>query len=534
MSRDESRRRAAAEIERVGLARAGERRVAHYSQGMRQRLGIAQALLGRPSYVLLDEPTNGLDPEGIAEVRALVRRLVRDEGMSVLVSSHQLHELTGLCNRVAILDRGRLLVESATEELLALGGSRYELATLDPEIARAVLGELSIAIARETSAPRGERDLERSITELELSLDERDAPRIASELVRAGARIASFAPARATLEEIYLRFARAGREGAASKSSDARGENARASQDAITVANAPAERRAPARPIAALFGYDVRRIGARAGVAILLALPALLGAGAIAWRAKQSRADASAVGSAQLFSATDVTAFEGVGIALQAGLPLLAFVALGLGSQSISSELASGTLRNVVLRPVLRWQVVVGKALAAVCAVLAGYAVLALAAIAAARACFAFGDVSEILPNGARFALVPARELWPALWSALAAPLVPLCAFACVGLFAGTIARSAAGGLALALCAGVGLDLSRAVARAFDLEGGLLSAYLPSPLGDTSPIRAFVEMSQGISNARFEHAATAEIVPLAWLAASVLFAIAIFARRSIP
>ena len=86
----------------------------------------------------------------------------------------------------------------------------------------------------------------------------------------------------------------------------------------------------------------------------------------------------------------------------------------------------------------------------------------------------------------------------------------------------------------MALCAGVALDLARVVARAFDVEGGLLSAYLPSPLGDTSPMHAFVEMSQGISNTHFDYARTLYSVPAAWIAVCMLLAIATLARRSVP
>jgi ABC-2 type transport system ATP-binding protein len=513
-SRSAARVEAAREIERVGLDHAAERRVQGYSQGMRQRLGIAQALLGKPAYVLLDEPTNGLDPEGIADMRALVGRLVRDEKLTVVVSSHQLHELTGLCNRIAVLRRGRVLIEEETAKLLAGDGARYRLETPDAAEARSVLERGAIRVeARADGA-------------LDLALNSADAPRVAGELVRAGVRIASFAPHGATLEEIYLRLAH-GEQTVKSAPVDATRN--------VDAADArPLERRAPPRPVAMLFGYETRRLAGRFAVALFALLPALLAAAAVLWRNAQARADVKQVEGAQLFSATAVTAFEGVGVALQAGLPLLAFVALGVASQSVSSELSSGTLRNVLLRPIRRWQVAVGKALACACAVVASYAMLVGCALLVARACFEFTDVAEILPNGARYPLVRASELWPVLRATLAAPLLPLVAYTSLGFLAGTVARTAAGGLALALCAGVGLDLARVVARAFDVEGGLLSAYVPSPLGDTSPMHAFVEMSQGISNTHFDYARTLYSVPAAWIAVCMLLAVATLARRSVP
>jgi ABC-type transport system involved in multi-copper enzyme maturation permease subunit len=437
------------------------------------------------------------------------------------------------------------VIEQETETLLAQNRGRYRLATPDTALAREVLARSSVGIE------------ERGEGVLDLDLDATQAPRAATELVRAGVRLTSFAPENATLEEIYLRLARgrpagnvvageiasarvdAVAERTGSKSSGATAHTSATAQatapsGAPATTQAPSVRRAPARPLSRVYGYETRRLAVRIGLVLLLVLPAILAASAVAWRSSQAHADARDIAGQKLFSATDVTAFEGVGLAIQAGVPLLAFLVLGIASQSISSELSGGTLRNVLLRPVLRWQVVLGKACACLSIAACGYVLLALAALASARASFEFTDVSEILPNGARFALVPASELWPALWSALAAPVLPLCAYTLLGLLAGTIVRSAAGGLALALFLGVGLDLARIVARAFGVESLLLSAYLPSPLGDTSSIRVFVETAQGISNAHFDFARTAYVVPIAWLCASLVLSILVLGRRSIP
>ncbi|MHC4860194.1 MAG: ABC transporter ATP-binding protein, partial [Planctomycetota bacterium] len=112
LSRRDAAREADRLLEAVGLAADGGRRVGGYSQGMRQRLGIARAIFGDPELLLLDEPMNGLDPEGIEEMRRLLVRLTEEEGKTVLLSSHQLHEVAGICNRIGILRRGRLLVEA--------------------------------------------------------------------------------------------------------------------------------------------------------------------------------------------------------------------------------------------------------------------------------------------------------------------------------------------------------------------------------------------------------------------------------------
>ncbi|RBW69984.1 ABC transporter ATP-binding protein [Bacillus taeanensis] len=106
-------------IELVGLQNRIHDRVRTYSLGMRQRLGIAQALLGKPKILILDEPTNGLDPVGIREMREFIRFLAEKEGLSVLVSSHLLSEIQLMCDRVAILSKGEIIRIDTVEHLLA-------------------------------------------------------------------------------------------------------------------------------------------------------------------------------------------------------------------------------------------------------------------------------------------------------------------------------------------------------------------------------------------------------------------------------
>ena len=105
--------------ELVGLTERIQDKVKTYSLGMRQRLGIAQALLGRPKVLILDEPTNGLDPAGIREMRQFIRSLAEDEGLSVLVSSHLLSEIQLLCDRVAIISKGAIIRTDTVHQLLA-------------------------------------------------------------------------------------------------------------------------------------------------------------------------------------------------------------------------------------------------------------------------------------------------------------------------------------------------------------------------------------------------------------------------------
>jgi len=386
LSRTEARAGAGRWIERVGLAHAGEKPVQAYSQGMRQRLGIAQALLGSPRYLLLDEPTNGLDPEGIADIRELLRSL-NQGGTTLLVSSHQLHELADLCNRIGVLRQGRLLVEEETVRLLGAQSSRWRLVVRDLEKARASLPALGVAAATGTSDGA-----------LLLELGAQAPERVTRGLFERGVDVVSFSEERPTLAEIYLRFRTSAETAAPATSAES------------TPTTAPTERRAPGHAVARMLTFDLRRFGGSWGLIALFTTPALFGAIAMLRRAAEGASDQSAVESSKLFSTTDVTAFEAVGLALQTGLPVLAFLALALASQSIAAEFARGTLRNVLLRPLRRTEAALGKSLALVAFVLGGYLLLAGTALLLGATVFEFRDVTETLPNGARFSTPRASE----------------------------------------------------------------------------------------------------------------------------
>jgi len=108
-------------LQRVGLTEAADRKVRGFSVGMMQRLGVAAALMSRPELVILDEPTSGMDPPGIQEMRALIRSLADEDGVTVVLASHQLLEVQRVCDRVAILNKGRLVREGAVSELTSVG-----------------------------------------------------------------------------------------------------------------------------------------------------------------------------------------------------------------------------------------------------------------------------------------------------------------------------------------------------------------------------------------------------------------------------
>ena len=127
-------------VELVGLRGREHDPVKVYSHGMRQRLGIAACLLPRPELLVLDEPTDGLDPHGIHETRELIKRLAREEGLTIFLSSHMLSEVENLCNRIAILDRGRIILEGELVEL-EKRFRRLEIHTDRPAKAAALLLE---------------------------------------------------------------------------------------------------------------------------------------------------------------------------------------------------------------------------------------------------------------------------------------------------------------------------------------------------------------------------------------------------------
>jgi ABC-2 type transport system ATP-binding protein len=178
-------------LAQVGLTGAADRATKGYSLGMKQRLGIAAALLRAPKLLVLDEPTNGLDPAGIREVRDLLRAL-HAQGTTVFLSSHLLAEVEQLCTRAGIVHRGRLVAERSVAELLAPSG-RVDIATPDAAEAASIVGTL-----------RGPRLLSRSALGVTVHVDGTPVPHLVSALVDGGVRVEEVAVHRPTLEEAYL------------------------------------------------------------------------------------------------------------------------------------------------------------------------------------------------------------------------------------------------------------------------------------------------------------------------------------------
>jgi ABC-2 type transport system ATP-binding protein len=181
-------------LDTVDLADRAKDRVGGYSHGMRQRLGIAGALLRAPRLLLLDEPTTGLDPAGMRDMRVLVRRLA-DQGMTVLLSSHLMGEVEELCDRVAIVRSGSVVHEGSLHELLATTAGRFELRTTDDaralEIARAEPGVEAPSLDERGVSFRAQDDV---------------TARLSIALGESGVGINALVPRTATLEELFFRM----------------------------------------------------------------------------------------------------------------------------------------------------------------------------------------------------------------------------------------------------------------------------------------------------------------------------------------
>ncbi len=180
-----------AALDAVGLAEPADEPVRGWSQGMRQRLGIAQALLGEPDLVILDEPTNGLDPHGVREVLSMIRRFNRERGTTFLILSHQLDELESIADHVAILRRGRLLTAGPIEEIVAGEVTHHLLLVADRETARAVLGD-------RVTDEQGKR--------LRIRAGTGEIPGLLAELLAAEVAVHEIIPVRRSLNEWFLQI----------------------------------------------------------------------------------------------------------------------------------------------------------------------------------------------------------------------------------------------------------------------------------------------------------------------------------------
>ncbi len=491
---------AARALDLVGLSAAATRATGTFSLGMRQRLGVAQALLGRPRLLLLDEPTNGLDPEGLVDLRRLLRRLTADEGVAVLLSSHLLQELEGLCTRIGVLRDGAMVVEGALDELRAQLGTRHV-------VVGTPLSALAEVLRHHGLAPELEGG------RLLVALGDRPPGPIARALAAAG-DLTVFGPEPATLEAIYLRATH--------------GPPLPAARPAPPAAAAAPMAGPPGAPRWRAFAHELRPLGAARTLPVLLALPAVFAVWSVLGYRHAVHGALARVQAGELFSADTGSGHLAMARALQAALPVLALCLSWLASQSVAADLAADTLRNTLVRSVRRTDVLVGKLLALLTVAGLGFVTTTLAAGAAAAMAFGFGDLEELSRRGDRQVRAAAADVAPVFWRALWHSLLPLAAVVATGLAASTLVRRPTRALAVALLLVLGPELLRDTLR--DDAGWLLTSHLPTGLRDDSAIAFAAATARGAADAFWPWASRAIAAPLAWLAVALATA-AICMRR---
>lgn len=202
MSGGISRERIEEIVRFVDLERAIDDKVKTYSLGMRQRLGIAQALLHSPKILILDEPTNGLDPAGIRELRQFIRRLAEEEGLAVFISSHMLSEIEMMCDRVAIINQGQVVSVGLVKELMAQFADRVDW-TIEPQYRKKAVEVLNgIPFVTEV----WETDMER----LKCRMEVERVSEANEALVHAGIPVMGIATKTVTLEDLFLTLTKGG------------------------------------------------------------------------------------------------------------------------------------------------------------------------------------------------------------------------------------------------------------------------------------------------------------------------------------
>ena len=197
-------KRIAEALDIVGLPKAAERKVGEFSRGMKQRLAIADILVKQPKIAIMDEPTSGIDPEGIVHMLDLIAKIAKERKMTVVMSSHQLYQVQRICNRVGMLMNGRLVVAGLLDELSkeAMGSSQFSIEVKLTEITQAVIE----AIKRIS----GVLSIERSKGKLSVSCSEDLRPQVARAIVDAGGLMVEMKIQSYALEDIYLKYFREG------------------------------------------------------------------------------------------------------------------------------------------------------------------------------------------------------------------------------------------------------------------------------------------------------------------------------------
>ncbi len=200
LSEELVRRRVGESLDIVGLSEVADQRVETFSRGMKQRLAIADLLIKTPRVAFLDEPTSGIDPEGVNQMLDLIAGIAREQRMTVILSSHQLNHVQRICNRVGILVKGRMVVEGLLDQLgrEALGGGQFSI--------EVQLAEITSGIIERINQVEGVVGVERSGDLLVINCVEDLRPQIAKAVVDSGGSLVEMKVQSYALEDIYMRY----------------------------------------------------------------------------------------------------------------------------------------------------------------------------------------------------------------------------------------------------------------------------------------------------------------------------------------
>ena len=494
-----------------------DKKVREYSLGMKQRLGIAQALLGNPSYILLDEPMNGLDPQAMADIRSLIKRLTKNENITVIISSHNLAEISNLCNKIAILREGHLLVEESTERLLENEKNHYQLKVAAEQSAVEKFfnnTNIPYQLEKDRNNNNGPAYL--------IDLKNMKPSELTRHLLNHNIDLLALIPCNPSLEDVYLHIHSTTHHNKVSSSLN---------NTSFPTKGKPKELKAPKKVFLRGINYELKRV-LNAKIFSLFLLPAILACISIFIMYREATGNIKKVGD-EVFSTTQMTAFDGVGRGLKTGLPILMVLITCLASQSISGEQSKGTLRYLLIRPVNRFQISLSKLCSMILICIVSYIVLVASILCISSGLFDFKDLSEILPNGKLFPLITKEEMYHYLWPVLLNPIIPLLSYTAIGFAIGSWVKSNVAAFASTIGAIVFIDISRAVIPGGDnIIGWLPSAHLPSPFGGNSFLTFYCNIVQGVSNAANPYADLSWQTPLIWLILMTILAIIALNRKA--
>ncbi|MGN8646851.1 ABC transporter ATP-binding protein [Gracilibacillus sp. HCP3S3_G5_1] len=193
-------------LAKVGLTESADKKAGKYSRGMRQRLGLADVLMKKPEVIILDEPTLGIDPEGVRELLGLIKQLNKEDGITVLLSSHQLHQVQQICDRVGIFVKGKLLAEGNVENLAK------QLFFDDSFVVYAKASPINEELTEQLQAITGVNRVEQDQQQLEIYAETDVSSKVARTVVETGAELYYIKKKNYGLDEIYHRYFEGGAE----------------------------------------------------------------------------------------------------------------------------------------------------------------------------------------------------------------------------------------------------------------------------------------------------------------------------------